>query len=91
MTNSVDPDEPSHLVLHCLRRYLCWSAGMNWLTLMVVYFQNMNKALKFLVTMICFSIIACLLSYLLSRRSVVSLWVLGRIMLNSIYFIMSKL
>ena len=33
MANSVDPDEmahyePSHLDLHCLQRYLCWSAGM---------------------------------------------------------------
>ena len=33
MANSVDPDEtahcePSHVDLHCLQRYLCWSAGM---------------------------------------------------------------
>ena len=31
MANSVDPDEtakPSHLDLHCLQKYLCWSAGM---------------------------------------------------------------
>ena len=33
MANSVDPDEmasnePSHLDLHCLQRYLYWSAGM---------------------------------------------------------------
>ena len=33
MANSVDPDEtahyePSHLDLHCLQKYLYWSAGM---------------------------------------------------------------
>ena len=33
MANSVDPDEtahyePSHLDLHCLHRYLFWSAGL---------------------------------------------------------------
>ena len=33
MINSVDPDEtaryePSHLDLHCLQRYLYWSAGL---------------------------------------------------------------
>ena len=37
MANSVDPDEtarnePSHRDLHCLRRYLVWSAGMIGLT-----------------------------------------------------------
>ena len=36
MVNSVDPDEmapyePSHLDLHCLQRYLYWSAGMEGL------------------------------------------------------------
>ena len=36
MANSVDPDEtaryePSHLDLHCLQRYLYWSAGMKGL------------------------------------------------------------
>ena len=36
MANSVDPDEtarhePSHLDLHCLHRYLSWSAGLNGL------------------------------------------------------------
>ena len=36
MTNSVDPgetahDEPFHLDLHCLQRYLFWSAGMKGL------------------------------------------------------------
>ena len=35
MANSIDPDEtahdePSHLDLYCLRRYLYWSAGMNF-------------------------------------------------------------
>ena len=34
MTNSVDPDkmarnEQSHLDLHCLQRYLLWSAGLS--------------------------------------------------------------
>ena len=33
MANSVDPDEtardePSHLDIHCLHRYLLWSAGL---------------------------------------------------------------
>ena len=35
MTNSVDPDKTarneSHLDLHCLERYLCWSVGMKGL------------------------------------------------------------
>ena len=36
MANSVDPDEtahyePSHLDLHCLLRYLFWSAGLKGL------------------------------------------------------------
>ena len=36
MANCVDPDEnahnrPSHLDLHCLQRYLFWSAGMKQL------------------------------------------------------------
>ena len=36
MANSVDPDEtaryePSHLDLHCLHRYLFWSAWFKWL------------------------------------------------------------
>ena len=37
MENSVDPDETacyewSHLDLHCLQKYLYWSAGMKGLT-----------------------------------------------------------
>ena len=37
MANSVDPDEmahykPSHLDLHCLRRYWFWSVRLNGLT-----------------------------------------------------------
>ena len=33
MANSIDPDEtgrnePSHLGLHCLQRYMFWSVGM---------------------------------------------------------------
>ena len=37
IANSVDPDEtfhykPSHLDLHCLPRYLFWSAGLKGLT-----------------------------------------------------------
>ena len=28
MTNSVDPNEPSYLDLHCLHRYLFWYAGL---------------------------------------------------------------
>ena len=36
MANSVDPDETacyelSHLDLHCLRKYLCWSTGLKGL------------------------------------------------------------
>ena len=36
IANSVDPDEtaryePSHLDLHCLQRYLYWSAGLKGL------------------------------------------------------------
>ena len=31
MTHSVDRYEPSHLGLHCLQRYLCWSAMMKGL------------------------------------------------------------
>ena len=42
MANSVHPDEtahyePSHLDLHCLQRYLCWSAGMKGLTVDSVF------------------------------------------------------
>ena len=38
MANSVDPDEtahyePSHLDLHYLQRYLCWSVGMKGLNI----------------------------------------------------------
>ena len=41
MANSVDPDETaydemSHLDLHCLHRYLFWSAGLKGLTLKVL-------------------------------------------------------
>ena len=37
MVNNVDPDEaarnePSHLALHCLQRYLFWYAGMKGLS-----------------------------------------------------------
>ena len=43
MENNVGPDEtacyePSHLDLHCLQRYLCWSAGMNELNLNIKNF-----------------------------------------------------
>ena len=42
MTNSVDPDEtahdePSHLDLHGLQKYLYWSAGMEGLSLCIIY------------------------------------------------------
>ena len=48
MANSVDPDEtahyePSDLELHCLQRYLYWSAGMkrfNPMTILVLKFNN---------------------------------------------------
>ena len=38
MANSVDPNEtarnePSHLDLHCLQRYLYWSVRIQWLAL----------------------------------------------------------
>ena len=36
MASSIGPDEmePSHLDLHCLQRYPCWSAGMKGLKFM---------------------------------------------------------
>ena len=49
MAKSVDPDEtprkePSHLDLHCLQRYPCWSTGMEGLT-----FPG-NKQMSFCLT-----------------------------------------
>ena len=40
MANCVDPDEmahnePSHLDLHCLHKYLFWSAGLKGLMLLL--------------------------------------------------------
>ena len=58
MANNVDPDEmahyePSHLDLHCLQRYLSWSAGPKRLwhdtfcsksyLNTLLFFQNFNK------------------------------------------------
>ena len=44
MANSEDPDgtaryEPSHLDLHCLHRYLFWSAGLKVLNSKKIYFS----------------------------------------------------
>ena len=48
MANNVDPDEtarygPSHLDLHCLQRYPCWSAEMKGLNLL---YYNSTLALS---------------------------------------------
>ena len=50
MANSVDPDgtarhEPSHLDLHCLHRYLFWSAGLRGLVQKCL--TCINKSLVF--------------------------------------------
>ena len=55
MANSVDPDEtarykPSHLNLHCLHRYLFWSAGLKGFKSLLFSFLMSFSLLKGFVT-----------------------------------------
>ena len=74
MANSLDPDEtahnePSHLDLHCLHRYLFWSAGPKGLMKNWGYFHILWLKLVFLGKTVIKIFIAFAFSLILSQFS----------------------
>ena len=59
----LDPDEmvryePSHLDLHCLRRYQCWSAEMKGLTCLMHFGKYKQKLIQLVWEKGCFQLIS---------------------------------